>query len=892
MWLERWWYVLRLRLRSVLHRTQVDRELDEELRYHIDQAVAVYRAKGLSPAASRTAALRQFGGLTQRREDCREVGRFGWLDELRRNLLFGARLLRRSPAFAISAILTLGLCIGANTAVFSVVDSVLLQPLPYPDPERLYQVVTQFRSPDGDGIRSSQDGLTWEQIRERVDLAESAVSSGLGNGVNLVTGAQAQFVRSQRVGAGFFAVLGVRPVAGREFTRLEDQRGGASVALVAHALAVRLFGAPADAIGEVVRVRGEAHTVIGVMPRDFRAPGGAELWTPLRPSARGEGEGANYTVIIRVSPDTHLGAVEAQIAAAGAAISRERALPDGLSVRLALMPLQQAHTLQTGPLLLLLAGAVGAILLIGCVNVAGLLLARARRRAHELAVRTALGGGRVALLRQLLTESLVLALCGGLCGVAVGAFGKVQLERMLAGPLGLWQPVELDVRVLLGTATVALLSCVLFGLLPALRSSRVDVQSALAVSRSRAVAGAATGRARHALVLAQVTACVVLLVGAGLLIRGFEHLRSREPGFEPDGVLTASLSLNDARYETADAINGLFDRSLDALRRIPGVESAAVGLTVPYERALNLGFVPGGDLGAEQTSDVTDAVYVTPAYFQTLGIPLRLGRGFRTSDLAGAQSVVVVNQAFVDRYLGDTEPIGAQLGISNAVREVVGVTANVQQRSAWGGFGPLHPAPTVYLPATQGGDGFFSLVHTWFSPTWVVRTAGPPQDVAAGLRRELGTVDPELPFVSVRPMTDIQRDALNAPRVLALLMATLASLALGLAAVGIYGLIASSVVERTRELGIRLALGATVSQVVRTSTAPGIALATGGLLIGGAISAWLVTFMDRLIWGIEPTDPTTFAMMGLVLLVTASVASLLPSLQIARLDPVDTLREE
>ena len=879
-------------LRALTGRGQFEADLSEEFRFHVQSRADALMREGYSEADARRRARTEFGALEATKEGCREARGLRWPDELRRNVLFGLRLLRRSPGFAIGAILTLGLCIGANTAVFSVVDSVLLRPLPYPHPDRLFQVVAHYRSPNGEGTRSSQDGLTWEQIRQHVTVAESAASSGIGDGVNLVTGGQAQYVPYQRVSAGFFSVLGVRPLAGREFTRIEDQPGGASVAVVSHGLAVRLFGSPRAAIGQVAGVRGDAHTIVGVMPRDFRTHVQADLWTPLRPSARGEGQGANYTVIVRIAPDGTRGGAETQIMAAGAAALREQSLPAGFSVQFALIPLQQGQTLQSGPLLLLLAGAVGAILLIGCVNVAGLLLARSRRRAHELAIRTALGGGRPALVRQLLTESVVLAVCGGLCGLAFGAVGQVQLERALAEPLGLWQPVDLDLRVLAATAGVAMLSCLLFGLLPALRTSRVDVRTALVATQSRAVAGVEATWPRHALVFLQVTVCVVLLVGAGLLIRTFDHLRSLEPGFEPAGVLTASLSLNDARYETADAINGLFERSLDALRRIPGVESAAVGLTVPYERALNLGFEPRGTLSAEPGAASTDLVYVTPDYFQTLNIPLRAGRGFRSRDAEDGQAVIVVNQAFVDRYLGDAEPIGEQLALSNAVREIVGVTGNVQQRSAWGGFGPLNPAPTVYLPARQGHDSFFSLVHTWFSPTWVVRTTGPAQDVAVEFRGALTAVDPALPIVSMHPMTDVIDAAVGVPRVQAILLATLAALALALAAVGTYGLVASSVHERTRELGIRLALGATLSQVVRAAAAPGVVVAVGGLVTGGVISAWLVTYMDRLVWGIEPTDPTTFAVMSVVLLGTASIASLLPSLQIARLEPLDTLRDE
>ena len=323
------------------------------------------------------------------------------------------------------------------------------------------------------------------------------------------------------------------------------------------------------------------------------------------------------------------------------------------------------------------------------------------------------------------------------------------------------------------------------------------------------------------------------------------------------------------------------------------MDAAAVGLTLPYERALNLAFAPVRGLRMEEPWAITDVVYVTRDYLETLRIPVRRGRSFQTLDVDGAQPVIVVNQAFVDQYLGDVDPIGVQLGLSNGTREIVGVVGNVQQRSAWGGFGPLHPAPTIYLPATQADADFLAVVHTWFTPKWVIRTMGPPRSIVAEVQSVLQSVDTQLPVVSVQPMSEIQRASLDTPRTQALLLSMLAALALTLAAVGIYGLVASRVVERTREFGIRLALGATISQVVRDATLSGVALALAGLG-SGTILAWWITgsMVERLIWGIEPTDPVAFSTIWLVLLASATIASLLPALRIVQLDPIETLRSE
>ena len=582
---------------------------------------------------------------------------------------------------------------------------------------------------------------------------------------------------------------------------------------------------------------------------------------------------------------------DAQIQAIGAPILRESnaANPPALH----LISFQKGLTDSLRRPLLILWSAVGMVLLIGCVNIAGLLLARAAGRTRELATRMALGSGRAALVRQLLAESIVLGLCGGMAGALLGWLGVKALKALAQDSLNVWQVVELNWRVLAATACASLLAGVLFGLYPALAASRLEIRAALGEA-GRGVAGGRNPWPRRLLVAGEVALGVVLLVGAGLLIRTFSYLRGLNPGFDGRNVIAAQLSLQDARYVTSERVNRLFDQSLERIRQLPGVESAAVTLSLPYERALNNGFKRLDGRHIDTDYQITNFFYTTPDFFRVLRVPLLRGRLFSAGDNAKTAGVAVVSASFVKMYLRDDDPIGRHVDLGGDQRVIVGVVGDIQQKSGWGeNFGPISAAPDVYVPAAQMDGKSLQMLHTWFSPSWIVRTAGgAAEGTIAGMQRAMQGVDPQLPFAGFHSMEAVRYKALAQERFQAALLGGLAALALLLAAVGIYGLIANSVAERRRELGIRLALGATLGQAMRSVALPGLALALGGVAVGSVAAAFGAQLLRHLVWGVRTGDPLTFAAAGLVLLGVAAAASFLPALRLTRLNAAETLRQE
>ena len=526
---------------------------------------------------------------------------------------------------------------------------------------------------------------------------------------------------------------------------------------------------------------------------------------------------------------------------------------------------------------------MGAVLLIGCVNIAGLLIARSAGRAQEMATRMALGGGRAAIVRQLLSESLLLAILGGAAGIALGYVGVQVFSSVLQDAFGVGKDVALNGRVLAATAAVSFATSVAFGLLPAFQASRVDLRAAMGVT---SVAATAHRWPRRLMVGAEVALGVVLLVGAGLLLKTFDRLMHQRPGFDSTHVMSATLSLQDARYATAERVNQLFDRSLEGMRGTPGVENAAVALTLPYERALNM----GGRFVGGKTIPILNLTYVTSGYFDTLRIPIQRGRVFTEADSANAAPVMVVNLAFVKRYSPDQDPLGRQVLLSGP-RTIVGIVGDIQQKAGWGNFGPVGAMPAAYVPAAQETGGAFQMVHTWFSPSWIVSAAGPQAGIAEAMQRAVQAVDPLLPFAKFRTLDTVRGEAVAKQRAQAMLLGSLALLALVLAAVGIYGLVANSVAERTRELGIRMALGATPMETLRVAAAPGLILGAAGVVVGLAAARAASRVMQSLVWGVSVRDPLTFGIAAGAVLIVAIVATPTPTFRILRLNPVRALRQ-
>ena len=876
------------RLLALFHRARFESDLDAELRDHMQKFRDDLVSRGVPPQEADLRARREFGRVIAVKEEVRESSGLAWADTAARNFRYAFRILRKNPAYSLTVIVTLALCIGANTAIFSIVDAMLFRPLPYPRPDRLNRISVLIRDSQGEDEDTSVDGKTWEYLRDRVRSLDMALHS-LPKPVSLAASGSAQYVQQLRVSSGFFRVIGVTPFLGREIDPAEDRAGGPAVVVLSHRLWTSALGGDPLILGKKIVLRGEPFTVIGVMPEGFDSRPPADLWTPLQPSTSGEGSGSNYALLTRVRPGYDIRQAEAELDLVESSPDAQPRPQPGVSVRLRLRSVQRAtaddgHRPLRKPLLLLWA-AVGMVLLIGCVNVAGLMLARGDARRHEIATRLALGSGKPAVLAQLLSESLLLAGAGGAAGLALGYGALPVLRRLAVQPLDLTQPIGIDLRVLAVTAATALVTSILAGLYPSWHTSRLDLREVLA-SAGRSISARRHPWARRGLVIFEVALGMVLLVGFGLVVKTLAYLEVLSPGYDGRGVLTASLPLQDTRYATAASINHLYDAALARIRQHPGVEAAGVGLTLPYQRPLNDGVrVIDGPRAMPQNRS-TNVTYVTPGYFEALRVRLVRGRLFTDSDRQGSQPVAIINEAFARRFLKDDDPLGRHLGQN---REIVGIVADVQQV----GFGDLiAPFQNLYLPAGQIDDGYFQLMHTWFIPSWVVRAAGLRPAIAAAMQTAVASVDPLLPFAGFQTMDEIRDQAFGLQRLESVLLGALAGLALLLSAVGIFGLITQSVVERTREFGIRLALGSSVAQAISAAARPGILLSVAGIAIGFGLARWAGGLFQAMIYRVEATDTATFLIVAVTFLFVATLASLLPSLRIARLDPAKTLREE
>jgi len=804
------------------------------------------------------------------------------------------RRLPRNPTTTAIILLTLALCIGANTAIFSVVDATLLRPLSYPEPERLVRVVLHFKAQGGEGDDITLTGHIWELVRHHASFLDVAAYSGGSSGVNFSASGNAQYVKQQRVGEGFFRVLGVQPLIGREFTPEEDCAGGPALAVLSYSFWKRVFHGDTAVAGQALMLRGEPYTIIGVMPENFHSNVPVDLWTPLRPTRGGEGGGQNYSIMGRLKPSATWPQADGQLESIGASAIKAMNLRPDVSARLRLITLQDGQTQDLRKPLIILWAAVGLVLLIGCANVTSLLLARAAARSREIATRLAIGGGRREIVQQLLVETLVLAMLGGAAGLVVGYYGLEGLKILAAKSFGNLASARLDGRVLTATAILSLLVSLFAGLVPALEAGAVDLRTALSEAGGRGVAGNRRRWSRRLLVGGEIALAVLLLIGAGLLIRTVAHFYQLRPGFDPAHVITASFSLQDSRYNNSQLVNRLFDSGLSRIRALPGVESAGAGLSLPYERGLNSAFWHADGPEAGDRIETTNLCYVTSGYLETLRIPLQRGRTISASDGLKTGLVAVVNEAFARRYLSKQDPLGSHLtfGKGSPPTEIVGVVGDVQQSAGFGNFGPLGLVPNVYVPAAQFNDGFMKMVNTWFAPSWVVRVTGAPAGVMQGIQNVASNIDPLVPIAEFRTIDDLRSSSLSSQRFQATLLGSLSGLALLLAIVGIYGLMSQSVIERRRELGIRIALGATLAQAIREAMLPGVILAVLGVAAGCFLAGLSTQVLKHLVWGVKTTDPATYFGVAFGIVLVAALASLVPALRITRLNPAETLRDE
>jgi len=858
----------------------VEQELDEELQYHFERLVVEGVAKGLSPEEARYAALRAMGAITQKKEECRRMRGVSWIDDLVRDLRYGARTLQRNTAFTLVAILALAMGIGANTAMFSVAYGMLFRPLPFPEADRVAVVFMNYAHRDFVwGTMCMRDYLTWKENNRAFE--EPCLFRNLRMDIG-GTEALPEQVLGASVTAGFFSTIGVSPLLGRSFTAGEDQPNTTSLAVLGESLWRRRFGGSPAVLGRTIMVNGAPATVVGVMPAAIRFPRReTEIWTnlPLIPPTR-YGPWF-YRGVARLKPGVTLAQAQSEINHIGLRMAQQN--PYYKHVTLPVVSLRDALLGTTvKPAILVMTGAVGLVLLIAVVNVANLLLARATVREREVALRLSLGAGRGRVVRQLLTESVLLAVIGGTAGLGL-AWGAIKLIRVWnPGDLPLIDSVRLDWSALAFMVFVSMVAGVLFGLAPALESARADLSST--IKEGGRTGGGSQGRAhaRNALVVTEIAISLTLLVGAGLLLRSFANLQRVTGGFStpPEQILTIRISPSDRKYNEARTGLAFYDEVLGRARRVPGVETAAVTDTLPPDRQGDADSfrIEGQTLAAGEMNPVVTLASVGPDYFQALGIPLIRGRYFTDHDKEDSAPVTIVSQEFVRRFFANQEALGKRVGYGDRWMEVVGVVGNVKYLGLTTDTGPAY-----YLPFAQN---FYPRAFL------AVRSSGAAATLAATLRQEIQSIDRSVTLAQIDTMEEALDASVSQPRFNTMLLALFAGIALLLAAVGIYGLIAYSVAQRSHEIGVRMALGAARGDVVRMVVQQGVSLAAIGILLGLGGAFALTRLLKTMLFDIAVTDGLTFAAAPLGMLLVVLLATFLPALRATRISPAVALRSE
>jgi len=818
-------------------------------------------------------------------------------ENLLQDIRFASRTLRQSPGFMTTGLLALALGIGANTAIFTVVNTVLLQPLAYPQPDRLVQL--ELSSPQGNGnVTSIPKFNVWrEQTQAFQDVA--AYDFG-GPGVNLTGGDRPEQLKGIRVSAGFFKVFGARLAAGRTFSTEEDRPGGPALVVVSGGLWRRRFGADPNLVGKSIALGDEPYTVTGILDSSFASDPPADVYLPLRADPNSSDQAHYLRATARLKPGVTLD--QAKAAMNRAAEEYKRRFPSALGPQegFTAEPLRDTIVGDVRKSLLVLVGAVGFVLLIACANVANLLLARATIRKREIAIRAAIGAGRGRLIRQLLTESVLLSLSGGVLGLVLGYLGVRALLAINPGNIPRigerGSAVMLDWRVLLFTLVASVLTGILFGLIPAFNISRTDINETLKESGQRSGGGLRQNKARSILVVSEVALALVLLMGAGLLIRTFLALRGVNPGFDTHNVLTMEMSLTGTRFETTAAVDQLVRDADRRVASLPGVASIASTCCLPLEGGFGLPFtIEGRPLTNGPFHGGGSWRTVSPRYFEVFRIPLLRGRTFTDRDDGGAAPVVLINEGLAKQFWQNSDPVGQRITIGKGVgpefeeppREIIGIVGDVRDQGL-----NNNPDPIMYIPVAQVKNGVTALNNRIIPVTWVVRTDVEPFSLSQEIQEELRTASRGLPVAHVRSMEQVRGESTSRTDFNLMLLAIFAGVALLLAAIGIYGLIAYSVQQRTQEIGIRIALGASRQDVRRMVVRQGMMLALMGVLLGAAAAIGLTRLMASLLYGVKAQDPVTLVSAAAALAGVALMATYVPAFRASRVDPIVSLRYE
>jgi len=876
------------RLRALFRRESVECELDEELRVHLNRQVEKFVGSGLPLEQARRRARLEFGGTDQVKEECRDARGVSFIETTIQDLRYAVRMLRKSPGFTLVAVVTLALGIGANTAIFSVVNAVLLQRLPIRAADRVVVIwVTNLAQGWSRVGPAGLDYLDWkEQSKSFEDLFLFEHGSGT------VTGAgEPEQVAGLRVTTNFGEFFGIKPVLGRTF-RLDEAGARHNLAILSHGYWQRRFGADPNVVGRGLTLNGEPYTIIGVLPAYLAAAFPADVVVPFDTDWVKRAD-SDLGVFGRLKPGVTLGQASAEMSLLARRIGAER--PDRKGWSTVVVPLEAVRVEYLRPALLILLGAVTIVLLIGSANVSNLVLTRAIARRREVTIRAALGAGRFRLMRQFLTESVLLAIAGGGAGLLLAFWGTDLLLRALpsripvpnAADVAVLPQVHMDGRVMVFTLAIALLSGVVFGLAPACQGTGGNIAESLKVEGRGSFSGPRGRRTRAALVVAEAALAFVLVVAASLMIRSFVHLLSTDPGFRPGKLLTLRIKLpNDvpnSKYREPRERSLAFQQFLRSVDALPGVRSAALTEIVPLSQddmdmgAFAIKDAPPPPPGVRLAADFRD---VSPGYFGTMGIPLRHGRDFTDHDKADAPLVVAIDETLARHYFANQDPVGRYVRFSAAgrPREIVGVVGGVRDTGV-----DQQPRPTIYFPYLQTGDQTMSLV---------IRTAAAPGAILPDIKNAIRAVDKDQPVFEVRTMDEIVSGIVSAPRLTFILLGVFAFLALALGAIGIYGVTSHAVSQRTHEMGVRLALGARQADVLKLVVGNGLMLALIGVAAGAVTSLALSHFLSTILYGVRPTDPLTFMGVACLLAAVAALASYIPARRASRVDPMVALRHE
>ena len=893
-----WKEEIRRRLASLQLQPAKEAEIVEELAQHLEEVYHRSIAKGLSEHEAKETALRELSDADSLPNELKRVhkpfheapvpggaGRSNLLTDFIQDLRYAGRMQLKNPGFTIVAVIALALGIGANTAIFSVVNSVLLRPLPYKDPERLVMVwedASKFGYPrDTPAVANFVDWRDQNTVFE--GMAAIADKS-----FNLTGTGDPERLEGRRVSANLFPLLGVDPQLGRTFTSAEDQPGSDKVVVLSYALWQRRFGGDNSIVGKPLSLNGETYTVVGVMPARFQFPTSDDaLWVPIAfTSQQLVSRGSHYLqVLARLKPGTSLEQAQTEMHTIAARLSQQ--YPNSnTDLGAAVTSLHEHLVGDIRPALLILLGAVGLVLLIACANVANLLLARAAVRQKEIAVRIALGARRWRLIRQFLTESVLLSAIGGVVGLAIAYGGLFLLRAFIPENISQAKQISIDLKVLGFTFMVAMITGLVFGLAPALQAARFNQTETLKEGGRDSATGSGGKRIRSVLVMAEVAVSLVLLIGAGLLINSFLRLRNVDPGFRSDNLLTMKFVLPEPKYAEFEKRTAFYNDLIQRVQSLAGVKSAAVTTNLPlYRQGNSIGIsIEGQPPPPPGKENIAVTRIVSPGYFDTMGIPLLSGRQLSDQDTETTPNVVVISEAMARRHWPGEDAVGKRIGAGRIEKpedwiQVIGVVKDVRQFEL-----TADPRPQMYLSYRQAA---------FFAPRdLVVKTEVDPASLAATVRKTVWEIDKDQPVSNIRTMEEILLESIARQRFSMLLLAIFAGVAMILAAVGIYGVMSYSVAQRTHEIGIRMALGAQTSTVLKLAVSYGLKLVVVGVAIGLIAAFALTRVMSTLLFGVTATDPATFTLISLLLILVAAIASYIPARRATKVDPIIALRYE